>query len=162
MSSTQFDRSTQFFVGALITSILGGLLIIIGDFVGWYHYDYYIGYREWGWVGFLALLETGNPVSIIGSFLFLGLAGCLFFGSVISVLILKDPETPPEKALIKYAFFLSILVTAASLVGGIIALVLFLADEPSEWWFDLAFWGGLIGGGLTTLFFWLGIQEMEK
>ena len=149
-------------MGALITSVLGGLLIIIGDFVGWYHYDYYYGTKEWGWVGFLALLETGNPVSIIGSFLFLGLAGCLFFGAVISVLILKDPETPPEKALINYAFYLAILVTAVSLVGGIIALVLFLADEPSEWWFDLAFWGGLIGGGLTTLFFWLGIQEMGK
>jgi hypothetical protein len=148
-------------VGALITSILGGLLIIIGDFVGWYHFQY-PSYREWGWVGFLALLETGNIVSMIGSLLFLGLASGLFYGAVMSVLILKDPDAPPEKALIKYAFYLAIFVTAASLVLGVIALVLFLADEPSEWWFDLAFYGGLIGGGLTALFFKLGIQEMER
>ncbi|MHA2345741.1 MAG: hypothetical protein ACXACP_03390 [Candidatus Hodarchaeales archaeon] len=161
MSATQFDRSTQFFVGAIITSVLGGLLLIIGDFVGWYHSVYRVS-REWGWVGFFALLESGNLISMVGSLLFLGLASGLFFCAIISGLILKDPDAPPEKTIITYAFYSAIAVTAVTLVGGIIAVVLFLADEPNEWWFDLAFWGGLIGGGLTTLFFWLGIQEMEK
>ncbi len=143
------ERSnSHFYVGSLITSALGGLLIILFDFASWYNYDP----RIYGWIG-LNLENIGStlllwPIIILTS-------GCLFFCTYISFIGLKFPEDDVSPSLLHYSFIAAIVACVIILIGGFIFVVAMLMDEPTEWGFDVGFYGGLIGSALTIVLLYL-------
>ena len=144
-------QNLSYFVGALITSLIGGILLLATDFAGWYAYNYYLGVRSWGWVG---LGEF--PVGIV----FLIPAFFLFYCSGISLLALKDIDKTPNKNLIRWGIILSLVVFILALIGGIVFIL--TLEDVSDWWLGEAFYGGLIGGLLTFLFLYFAMKNIAN
>jgi hypothetical protein len=141
------NRNVSYYVGSLITSLIGGILLLVTDFAGWYNYSYYT--RTWGWVG-------------IGEFpfglLFVIPAFFLFYCSYISIMALKNIDKNPKTNSLLLGIILSLVVFILALVGGII-FVLTLGDVD-DWWFSEAFYGGLIGGFLTFIFLYFALKNI--
>ncbi len=143
--------TSTFFMGALITSAIGGILLLALDFGGWNGSNYYLGVYIWGsigaWNGVLSI-----PIVISGLL--------LLYCMGISILVLRFPEKIPDKKYIKYGLYASILVFILCLIGGIVFAVE-LTIEDAWWWFDAGFYGGIIGSLLTAIFFFFGLKELE-
>ncbi len=142
-------QNLSYYVGALITSLIGGILLLATDFAGWTAYNYYAGVRSWGWVG---LGEF--PIGI----LFLIPAFFLFYCSVISLLALKDINKSPSKKSIRLAIILSLVVFLLALIGGIVFIL--TLEDVSDWWLGEAFYGGLLGGLLTSIFLYFAMKNI--
>ncbi|HKZ93669.1 MAG TPA: hypothetical protein VJ249_03695 [Candidatus Bathyarchaeia archaeon] len=137
------SNSSSFFVGSLITSLVGAFLLVLEDFAGWYNYGYYA--ESWGWIG----LSIDTPLAVA---LILVVVLALLYTSFISV---KGLQLKGEinKRTIRSGLIASSLAFVIVLVGAITFVVSILESEPSEWWFGAGFYGGLLGSGLTALLF---------
>ena len=143
--------TSTFFSVAILTSAVGGVLLLAFDF-GWFNAsNYYLGVYIWGgigaWNGLISL-----PI-LISAFLLLYCMG-------ISILVVKSPEKIPDKKYVTYGFYASILVFILSIIGGIVFAVEMTIDDA--WWnFDAGFYGGIIGSFLTAILFFLGLKNLE-
>jgi hypothetical protein len=142
------NQNMSYYVGAIITSLIGGILLLATDFGGWYNYNYYAGVRSWGWVG------AGDfPFNL----LFIITAFCLFYCTIISFMALKNVDNPPSKKSIKLGIMLSLIVFILALIGGIVFIL--TLEGPTDWWLGEAFYGGLLGGLLTTVFLYFAYKN---
>jgi len=152
MSSERNEIPTSiFFMGALITSAIGGILLLALDFGGWDGSNYYLGVYIWG--GIDAWNSIFSIPIVISGFLLLYCTG-------ISILVLRFPEKIPDKKYVKYGLFASTLVFILSLIGGIV-FAIEMDLEDVWWWFDAGFYGGIIGSLLTAILFYLGLKNLE-
>ncbi|MFX1517307.1 MAG: hypothetical protein ACFFC6_13470 [Promethearchaeota archaeon] len=101
------------------------------------------------------VLERGNPILLF----FFGFPCALFYSTSIFLIGLIKPDYPPLKKLILVGMILAIIIAIISFLIGIYSLieVLSLSNRYStiEWRFGFVFWDGLLGGTVTTLFFFL-------
>ena len=160
MSTTKMDSIKQYLVGLLIVSVIGGFSILLGDFAGWYYYNYYSGsiLREWGFIEVnLESILSFNLEGILSAIILVFCAFLLFYVSYISYQALTEPQMEgfPEK--IQYGIYSSIISLAILLAGGIIFALVLIIEGDSDWWFDIGFYGGIIGSGLT-----LGLLNLIK
>jgi len=139
------------YVGSLITSVVGAILLIFEDFAGWYNYGYYV--ESWGYVGLYA--ET--PLT---AFVIILVAASLFYCSFISLQGLRTPSKV-SKQKVKLGLILSIFALVIVLLGATAFIVTILEDEPSDWWFDAGFYGGFLGSALTATLFFFQYKSME-
>lgn len=144
------NRSQMFFIGALITSAVGAILLLATNFAGFDGSNYYLGVYLWGGIG--AFGGAYGILIIIPAIL-------LFYCMAISVLVLKFPEKIPDKKFIKFGFYAAIAAFILIIIGGIIFAVI-ATDEEWWWWFDAGFYGGIIGGLLTVVFYFMGEKEV--
>jgi hypothetical protein len=144
------NQNLSYYVGSLIVSLIGGILLLVTDFAGWSAYNYYAGIQSWGWVGFNEL-----PAGLI----FLIPAIFLFYCTWISIQALRNPNMAPSKNSILLGFKLSLVVFIIALIGGIIFVL--TVGDVSDWWFGEAFYGGLLGGGITSLFFHIASKNIN-
>ena len=144
------DEKT-YFVGALITSAVGMILLFATNFAGFNGSNYYLGVYVWGGVGAFSGV-SGVPI-IIAAFL-------LLYCMIISLLILKAPDKIPDKKFVRYGFFAAVSEFILSIIGGIIFAAI-AWEEDWWWWFDAGFYGGVIGGLLTAVLFYLGEKTVE-
>ncbi|MFX1298300.1 MAG: hypothetical protein ACFFD2_26030 [Promethearchaeota archaeon] len=137
-----------FFVGTLITSAVGFILVLATDFGG-----FWAGY--YGYVGFYVLLEAGSAFALIF------LPEIIIFGFCIylSTRVLMNLEATPSEIQVKYGFYLSLVVVIMNIIGAIV-FIIELAD--TNWWFDAGFYGGLIGALLTMLFLKFYLNNIKK
>ena len=143
--------ASMFFVGALITSAIGGILLLALDFGGWNGSNYYLGVLIWGGIDSWNSIYS-IPIAISG-FLLLYCMG-------ISILTLRFLEKIPDKKYVKYGLYASTLVFILSIIGGIVFAVE-MEIEDVWWWFDAGFYGGIIGSFLTAIFYFLGLKNLE-
>ena len=141
----------MFFIGSLITSALGGILLFVTDFGGFDASNYYLGVYIYGGIGaFTGIFGIPIVLSALG----------LFYCTGISILILKYPEKIPDKKYVQYGFYIAVIVFVVSIIGGII-FAIELELEDVWWWFDAGFYGGTIGGFLTAILFYFGLKDLE-
>jgi len=147
MENAKMSRgnSVNFFVGSLITSFVGAVLLIVDDFAGWYNYSYYV--RSWGWIS----LDLNSPLAVV---IIAIVAGLLFYCAYVSVQGLRL-KGQMNKRTMRYGLIASTTAFIIVFVGAIAFVAAMLMDEPSEWWFGGGFYGGLVGSGLTALLFFL-------
>jgi len=143
------NQNLSYFIGALIFSLIGGILLLAMDFAGWYAYNYYAGVRSWGFIGFYEL-----PSGLI----FLIPAIFLFYCTWISLKSIQNSKKNLNKKSIRMGFFLSLAVFFLALIGGIIFIL--TLENVSDWWFDGAFYGGLLGGLFTSIFLYLTLKNI--
>jgi hypothetical protein len=144
------NRSLTFFVGALITSALGGILLLATDLGGFNGSNYYLGVYLWGGIGAFSGVY-GIPILIT--------ALLLIYCTIISILVLKFPEKIPDKKYIHYGLYAAIAALILTIINGIIFAAV-AEGEEWWWWFDAGFYGGAIGGLLTALFYYMGEKEV--
>ena len=137
-----------FFVGALITSVIGAAMLFFGDFGGYYENSYYY------YVHPEAQYAGAAPFFII----LMGIA--LLVTAVFSLWGLKDPSAIAENQ-IKLVLIISIVVCVISALLAVI-LSIWFETFATEWWLDVSFYGSLIGGILTALFFKLAQDNLKK
>jgi hypothetical protein len=142
------NQNLSYYIGALIFSLIGGILLLAMDFAGWYVYNYYAGYQAWYFIG-LNELPTGLIFIIPALF--------LFYCTWISLKALQNTNIPPNKNSIRLGFFLSLVVFLLALIGGIIFIL--TLEDVSDWWFDGGFYGGLIGGLFTSIFLYFILKK---
>jgi hypothetical protein len=121
----------------LIACIVGVLLVILSDFAGFYNYGGYYGYIYFS-------LET--PITFV---LILIVAIGLAVGAYVSYLGMQGQHTPElvRNAVISVSISLGLVI-----VGALIFVVAILSDEPSDWWFETGFYGGLASSAIALFF----------
>jgi hypothetical protein len=144
------NNNLTYFIGSLIFSLIGGILLLVMDFGGWYAYNGYLGIRTWAYIGLNEL-----PAGL----LFIIPALFLFYCTWISLKALQNTNITPNKNSIRLGFYLSIVVFLLALIGGII-FILTLGDV-TDWWFDGGFYGGLLGGLFTSIFMYFTLKSMN-
>jgi len=143
------NQNLSYFIGALIFSLIGGILLLAMDFAGWYAYNYYAGVRSWGYIG---LNELPSGLIFIVPAIF------LFYCTWMSLKALQNTNKLPNKSSIRLGFLLSLVVFLLALIVGIIFLL--TLEDVSDWWFDGAFYGGLFGGLFTSIFMYFILKNM--
>ncbi|KKK42418.1 hypothetical protein LCGC14_0688560 [marine sediment metagenome] len=144
------NRSEMFFVGALITSALGGILVLATRLAGFDGSNYYLGVLLYGGIG--AFSGVYSILILLAGFL-------LIYCMIISILVLKFPEKIPDRKYVKYGLYASAGAFILTIINGIIFAVV-ATDEEWWWWFEAGFYGGVIGGLLTAIFYYMGEKEL--
>jgi len=144
------NQNLSYYVVSLVFSLIGGILLLATDFAGWYAYNYYAGVRIWSYIGFNEL-----PSGLV----FLIPAIFLFYCTFISLKALQNTNRTPNKKSIRIGFFLSFFVFILALIGGIIFIL--TLEDVTDWWFDAAFYGGLFGGLLTSVFLYFALKNID-
>ncbi|MFX0036527.1 MAG: hypothetical protein ACFE9I_12925 [Candidatus Hermodarchaeota archaeon] len=145
------NQTLPYFVGALITSALGWILLLATNFGGFDGSNYYLGVYVYGGIGAWSGVY-GLPI-LLTAFL-------LLYCTIMSILVLRFPDKIPDKRFIHYGFYLSAVAFILSIINGIV----FAAVAESEewwWWFDAGFYAGVIGGLLTAILFYLGEKTVK-
>ncbi len=133
---------------AMLVSLIGGIMLMVFDFGGWYNYDGYLGVREWGWVG--------PYVNTYSFFPFFAVACSLFYCSFIAYQGFSSKEPLPWSMVFR-GLVISIIVLAV-VGGGAVALFAMTAEADSTW-LEAGFYGGAIGSLLTALMFGLVLKN---
>ncbi len=134
---TQESRASLY-VGALIGSVVGYLLLVFGTFGGWYSYGYYV--RTWGYVGGFAAPGSIPILAALG----LPFLGC----AVVSLRAVRNPAALTRGMA---NLGLALAITQFSIIAlGAVAFVVLVSGNDS-WWFDAGFYGSAIGGILTLI-----------
>ncbi len=151
MSSERNDNLSIYFVGSLITSAVGGILLLALDFGGWNGSNYYLGVYIYGgldaWNSIYSI-----PITISG---FL-----LLFCTFICIQALRFPDKISSNKYLNYAFYASFIVLILSILEGLI-FGISLEIEEAWWWFDSGFYGGVIGGLLTAILLFIAIKNQD-
>jgi hypothetical protein len=136
---TQGDSRSALFVGALLGSLVGVLLLIFTDFGGWYNYNYYAGFREWGYIG------ISSPISLLGVIFF---ALPFIYCSFVSLKGAQNPNSLSPQT-VALAYRVSIIGVALIIIAAVVFVV--AVSGADDWWFDAGFYGSMIGGLLTVI-----------
>jgi len=140
---------SSLFVGALIGSGVGALLLMLTDFGGWYSYDSYYGIETWGYIG------IHSPTTLIGVFFF---ALPFIYCSYVSLKGARDPNALTRRT-VHGAFVVSVVGVVLILLAAVVFVI--AVSEADDWWFDAGFYGSLIGGLLTVVFLLTAKRQYE-
>lgn len=94
------DRKLIFFVGVFITSVIGGILLLVAPFGGFDASNYYLGVYIYGGIG--AFLGAYGILIFISAIL-------LLYCFIMSVLFMKFPEKISDEKYIKFGFLICII-----------------------------------------------------
>ncbi|KKN33200.1 hypothetical protein LCGC14_0805950 [marine sediment metagenome] len=144
------DQTVPYFIGALITSAISWILLLATPFSGFNGSNYYLGVYVYGAVWAWSLV--GVPI-LINAIL-------LIYCTLISVLILRFPDKIPDRKYVKYGVFISVGAFILTIINGIVFAAV-AWEEDWWWWFGAGFYGGVIGGLLTAILFYLGEKTVE-
>ncbi len=142
MNVSKSNSISQYFIGSLIVSVIGGFTIILGDFAGWDASNYYLGVFVNGYID----VSLENPLSAL---ILISAACLLFIAAYVSFLGLQNPDQEGLQQKIQYATYGVIGSLAILVSGGLLFAIIMLIEDDANWWFDLGFYGGVIGAGLT-------------
>ncbi|MCH8871124.1 MAG: hypothetical protein IIC85_15540, partial [Chloroflexi bacterium] len=144
----QEGPASPFFVGSLITSVVGAALLLATDFAGWSSSTSGGGITVEA-SGYIGLLTVYFPLIAV-------LSGTLLYCGYVSFMALRHPEQGPDPRYIDLAYKGSVAVFATVLVGALVFATIMLTDEPDDWWLDSGFYGGTIGALLTAVLLRVG------
>ncbi len=139
-------------MGALIMTALSGILMLVDDFGGGYWYDYYNGIRGWVYLGAWS--------SWWGFIIIMPMALAMFYMAYWSSMAMRDQSIITVSQLNRF-FYYSLAIFGFMLFLGMVWAGYAIANEYDDWWFDVAFYGGVIGGILAALMFYLAKKQAE-
>ena len=149
----QEGPASPFFVGSLITSVVGAALLLATDFAGWSSSTSGGGITVEA-SGYIGLLTVYFPLIAV-------LSGTLLYCGYVSFTALRHPEQSPDPRYIDLAYKGSVAVFSTVLVGALVFATIMLTNEPDDWWLDSGFYGGMIGSLLTAVLLRLGLQRLS-
>ena len=147
------NPASPLFVGSLITSVVGAVLLLATDFAGWFS-SYGGGGIRVQEYGSIHLLTVFFPLIAV-------LSATLIYCAYVSFKALSNPDDPPDTVAIDRAYKGSVAVFATVIVGALVFSIIMLIDEPDDWWLDSGFYGGMIGALLTAVLLRLGLIRLS-
>lgn len=140
------------FVGSLITSLVGAIMLLIVPFASWtikdsWYDSYWEEYEHEYYYYDIAGLYGDDPLS---SVIILCLVALLLYGAYVSFLGLRSGETPLALKKLKRAFYGATTVFLGCLIGGMVFMLAMDSVDPLHWMLDAGFYGGFFFGGLTA------------
>ena len=135
---------SSYLMGAMIFLIFGAIAMLVADFGGASWYDYYNGIRGWVWI---------EAFSAAGLIIF-PVAFVMLYMVYWSSQAMKDPRVISANVLDRW-FKVSLAIGSLYLLLGIIWAGYSISVEYDDWWLDVGFYGGLIGGFGAAFFFYL-------
>lgn len=141
---------STYMMGAMIVTALTGILLIVDDFAGGYWRDSYT--EGWFW------LSAWN--TIWGFIILIPMALAMFYMAYWSSSAMRDPSIITISQLKRF-FMFSLAIGGFTLFLGIVFAAVMIIDDYNDWWFDVGFYGGLIGGFLAALVFYQAMKQAE-
>jgi len=135
-------------VGAMITSVVGAILLVVGEFAGGY---WNTGSAQ-GWVYVYATYSWWSAM-ILGP-LAMGLLGCTYIAYT-------GTRAAPSLGRLRTGLVISSLVTLVVFVLGLIFVGYAISEDWNDYWISEGGWGGLFGGLLTALFFFMALRQAK-
>ena len=124
MSVSKSSSISQYFIGSLIVSVIGGFTILLGDFAGWDASNHYLGVLIWGYID----VSFENFVLAIP----LVTAACLLFiASYVSFIGIQKPEDPGLQQKVQYATLGAIGSLAILVAGGLLYAIIMLIEDDA-------------------------------
>lgn len=133
------ESNSNYYMGSFIVSLIGGIMVLVGEFGGWYIYEggYTSNYQEWGYVH----TYNGPWVIILGP-----VAAAMLYVAYLSY---NATRTPPDIEQIDLMYKISRAALIAILAGALLFVI--LVSENDDWWFSEGFYGGAVGSLISTL-----------
>ncbi|MCJ2564416.1 MAG: zinc ribbon domain-containing protein [Candidatus Thermoplasmatota archaeon] len=129
----------------VIFSLVGAIMLLVGDFGGWYNYGTYIEETVWINIGSVAIV------------LILPMAILLFYSAFVSVQALQKPVS---RSLILRGSIAAMVVFIVTLLGGIILIA--ATSDLTNNWLDVGFYGGFFGGLVSATVLWYEYRRMGQ
>ena len=146
MAERKIENIQIFYVGSLIVSLVGAVLLLTTDFANGWRYTSYPSYVRF-WIEASATLTGGLII-----FMAISLIIC-----ALVVLVALYKQELITKMHVQGTMALSLIVFIICIVGIIIVAV----EYDDYWWGpDAGFYGGIIGSLLTTIFLSLAWREL--
>lgn len=130
------DEQSPILIIPAIFAVIGGLMLLIGEFGGWYNYT--SGTREYGSI-------HAETIAIV---LILPMTLLLFFSAFASLKAYRS-SLPVARKLVLWGLIASMIVFIVVLIGGI-ALLAGTWDATSNWLSE-GFYGGFFGGLISFI-----------
>ena len=148
------NQNIALYVGALASSLIGGVIVLFSDFAWVYNYTYVSATIRTHETWYLNIASEAFA-------LILAIIIPLFFCSGISMYAISKKDDYIEPKCIQRGYYSAALATAVTLIGGLVFAIIQIMDEPTSWDFDVGFWVGWIAGGLTTLFYYYMLKNID-
>jgi len=136
----------MFLIASLITSVIGGILLFVTDFGGWWEggsSNYYVHIEA----------QFAGPAPF-----FIGLTAAAMLVTAAFCVWGLTPTSKVTEQHLKLLLLVNLGVVALTALLAII-LATWWGTFASEWWFDAGFYGGVIGSLLTSLFLKLTLDN---
>lgn len=144
---------TTYMMGVVIAALLTGVLIIVDDFGGGYWNNSYAGVEGYVWLGAFN--------TVWGFLILMPLSAAMFYTAFWSFQVMRDPRRITVHHLDRF-FKLSLAIGIVVLVLGMIWAGYAISEEYDDWWFDTAFYGGMIGGFLTAIILYQAKKQAQS
>ncbi|MFQ5910299.1 MAG: zinc-ribbon domain-containing protein [Thermoplasmata archaeon] len=132
-----------------IFGIIGAIMLLVGDFGGWYNYNYYAGYEEWIYVnvfGYAAVLIL--PMALL-----------LFFSAAVSLKAFRSPP-PVARKLVQRGLIAALVVLIITVIGAVALLAATM--DASDNWLGVGFYGAFFGSLLASILLGYEYKRMGR
>lgn len=133
------ENVSNYYMGSFIVSLIGGIMLLVGEFAGWYYQEgsaYYGYYREWGSV------RAFNSAAFL---ILAPVAAGMFYVAYHSY---NSTKEPPTQLILDRMYKISQAALGIILLGALIFII--LASDNDDWWLGEAFYGGAIGSLISV------------
>ena len=146
------DNINAFFVGSLIASVVGAVMLLADDFGGWYFQISYAGVPldRYGEVG---LFSVYFPVVAV-------LAAAMLYSGYVSYVVLRSDDSGPSATLVRRAYNSSVAAFGATAALALIFAIIMSTQDVEDWWLGGGFYGAAVGSVLSAVLLKLGLNKI--
>jgi hypothetical protein len=142
---------SSYLMGTMTFLILGAIAMLAGDFGGAYWNNYYAGVEGHIWI------HAGTAAGLI----IVPVALLMLYLVYWSAQAMREPRNITVSRLDTW-FKVCLGIGTLYLVLGLIWVGYSIAEEYDDWWLDVGFYGGLIGGYGAAMFFYQAKRQAEQ
>ena len=135
-------------MGSILLLLLGAIAMIVADFGGAYWRNYYSGVEGSIWI------HAGTAAGLI----IIPVALLMLYMVYWSFSAMRDNDMITVGRLDRW-FKASLAIGILYLVLGLVWAGYSMAEEYDDWWLDVGFYGGLIGGFGAAAFFYMARNQ---
>ncbi len=151
MASEARTPVSSYLMGSMILLLLGSISMLVADFGGGYWNNYYAGVEGWVYIGpFTAAGLIIIPVALL-----------MLYMLYWSAQAMRDSSELTVNKLDRW-FKVGLAIGSLYVVLGIIWAGYAMSEEYDDWWLDVGFYGGLIGGYGAAAFFYLARNQAKE
>ena len=146
------ESLNAFFVGSLIASVVGAVMLLADDFGGWFFQTTYAGVPldRYGSIG---LVTVYSPIVAV-------LAAAMLYSGYVSYVVLRSDDSGPSAVSVRRAYNSSVAAFGATAALAVIFAIVMSTQDVEEWWLGGGFYGAAVGSVLSGVLLKLGLNKI--